>query len=416
MTGKWPPCGPPVANGWWPATKTCRPPDPRIASRRAARTSSSESAGQVEIRMDRLRELVEPPLGVQQETRRTLRPTSTVTGPGQPSSGRKRTLRTAALDHVTGLASHLVPTFAALLGPIVVAGDEDGGGPARAGRVDLRVQPDLRGLAAWCAFLRQALRIGVVAKKEDLGARRLPRRPPSATPRPPDGRAGPRGQRHRRGRATSRSPARSVQVRMLPVFEGRRTRSGTAKRWPSRRRCAERHRTARASRPSLDLEVVQAYRPPYGGVSSTWTDAVPPGVQCPLGLLRKQTSRTGPWWGLPWTRPYEGQRWSTIWARFILKAVTHSSTLASGPSLSGSPDGSLERRLTRALASLRRALRRRAGRWKALADGPIPYERAGRRPRSRCPPRPREGCSPFPCLSRRCGWARCSPCRCPWCS
>ena len=48
------------------------------------------------------------------------------------------------------------------------------------------------------------------------------------------------------------------------------------------------------------------------------------------------------------TAAYGGQRWSTIWARFSLKAVTHSSTLAGGPSLSGSLDGSLERRLTRA--------------------------------------------------------------------
>ena len=53
--------------------------------------------------------------------------------------------------------------------------------------------------------------------------------------------------------------------------------------------------------------------------------------------------------------PYCGQRWSTIWARFSLKAVTHSSTLAGGPSLSGSPDGSLERRLTRAVSKRSRS-------------------------------------------------------------
>ena len=55
------------------------------------------------------------------------------------------------------------------------------------------------------------------------------------------------------------------------------------------------------------------------------------------------------------TRPYCGQRWSTIWARFSLKAVTHSSTLAGGPSLAGSPDGSLERRVTRALSKRSRS-------------------------------------------------------------
>src|SRR5438445_562298 len=84
---KCPPCGPPVASGWWASTTTARPPALLRAARSESITSPSESAGHDDA----------GPSGfgpscshhcVSSATSRTTLPTSTTAGPGHPPARR----------------------------------------------------------------------------------------------------------------------------------------------------------------------------------------------------------------------------------------------------------------------------------------------------------------------------------------